>query len=100
MNNPFEIISVRLNNIESLLFDIKHQLFQGEPNSKKRHKSNLKDVNIENIKFTSRYNGVSYDSEQYKWYSKITINGKRKFLGRFTTELEAHQACQTALKEI
>ena len=31
--------------------------------------------------------------------ARITIRGKRKYLGLFKTELEAHNAYQKALKE-
>lgn len=49
---------------------------------------------------TSKYTGVSWDKSRSKWVSKIKINGKDKNLGRFTNELEASNAYQTALKKV
>jgi hypothetical protein len=49
---------------------------------------------------TSKYKGVCWDSARSKWASKIMINGKIKFLGRFNTEIEASIAYQNKLKEI
>ena len=49
---------------------------------------------------TSKYTGVSWDSARNKWASKIMINAKTKFLGRFNTEIEASIAYQNKLKEI
>lgn len=36
--------------------------------------------------------GASFDKGRDKWKAKITLNGKRYHLGRYDTELEAHQA--------
>ena len=49
---------------------------------------------------TSKYVGVCLYNKNNKWRSKIYINGKRKHLGMFNTELEAHLAYQNALKEL
>ena len=46
---------------------------------------------------TSRYKGVGFHRRDKKWQSRVTINGKRKHLGYFNTELEAHKAYQDAL---
>lgn len=50
------------------------------------------------MKSTSKFVGVSYDieSKNKPWMSRITINGKTKYLGRFKTEKEAYD---TYLKE-
>lgn len=48
-------------------------------------------------KLTSEYKGVYFHKAANKWHAKITINGKRKYLGLFKTELEAHNAYQKAL---
>ena len=48
----------------------------------------------------SEYTGVSWDKRDSKWYARILIKGKTKFLGRFTDELKAAEAYQTALKEL
>lgn len=49
---------------------------------------------------TSKYIGVSWDKANRKWVSIIMINGKNNFLGRFNTEIDAHNAYQKRLKDI
>jgi len=49
---------------------------------------------------SSKHTGVCWDKSRNKWVAQIKINGKRKYLGRFTNELEAGKAYQTALKNI
>ena len=49
-------------------------------------------------KWTSEYKGVFFHKASNKWRAQITINGKRKHLGSFHTEIEAHHAYQNALK--
>jgi hypothetical protein len=52
------------------------------------------------IKTSSKYKGVSFDKKRNKWVSYININKKRKHIGYFNTELEAHKAVQKSLKEV
>ena len=47
---------------------------------------------------TSQYKGVSWNKYRDKWQSQIKINGKKKYLGSFTSEEEAAEAYQNALK--
>ena len=47
---------------------------------------------------TSQYKGVFWGKNSNKWKSQITINGKQKHLGLFTSEEEAHEVYQNALK--
>jgi len=47
---------------------------------------------------SSKYKGVSLRKSTNKWEVVIPINGKRKYIGTFNTEIEAHNACQNALK--
>ena len=49
---------------------------------------------------TSKYLGVNWDKVNNKWLSTIHINGKNKYLGRYTDELEAAKAYQDALKAL
>ena len=41
---------------------------------------------------SSRFKGVSWDKHAKKWRALITINGKLKHLGLFTSEIEATKA--------
>lgn len=59
-------------------------------------------------KKTSQYMGVYWDERRQKWQSAITINGKRRFLGRWSPrivdgidegELDAYKALQDAQTE-
>lgn len=40
----------------------------------------------------NRFKGISYCKEKRKWTSEIRIDGKRKYLGTFETDIEAAQA--------
>lgn len=51
-------------------------------------------------KYSSKYKGVYFDKSRNKWMAAITINGKKKHLGRFSSEYEAHLAYQNKLKVI
>jgi len=51
-------------------------------------------------KFTSKFKGVYWDINRNKWNSMIRINNKRTFLGRFTNEIDAHNAYQQYVKDI
>ena len=49
---------------------------------------------------TSQYKGVSWEKNANKWRTQITINGKLKHLGLFTSEEAAAEVYQEALKEL
>jgi hypothetical protein len=49
---------------------------------------------------TSKYTGVSWDKHRGKWRAEIAYNKIKYRLGRFKTELEAHEAYQNKLKEL
>ena len=51
-------------------------------------------------KKTSKYTGVSWDKYKNKWAACISINCKTKHLGRFTNEIDAHNAYQEAIQEV
>jgi hypothetical protein len=83
------------------------------PDHKDRDKSNNRADNLELItqrenverywltqKTSSKYIGVCWNKQNKKWQASITIDGKQKHLGYFTTELEAHLAYQNAVEEI
>ena len=49
---------------------------------------------------TSKHIGVSWHKQNKKWHSRITINNKCVNLGFFSSELEASEVYQNALKSI
>jgi len=57
-------------------------------------------ANKKHIKSTSKYVGVCWVSTEKKYHSRIVHNGKRKYLGRFDNEYDAHIAYQKELKKI
>ena len=48
----------------------------------------------------SKYPGVSWDKSREKWIVLIQVNGKRKNIGRFNSEIEAFKAYKTAVFEL
>jgi len=51
-------------------------------------------------KYTSQYKGVCWNKKANRWYSRIRLNGKTKYIGSFENENEAGKAYQNKLKEI
>lgn len=49
--------------------------------------------------YSSKYTGISYRKDSKKWSARITINGKRVFLGVFNTEEEAYDKYQEELNK-
>lgn len=49
---------------------------------------------------SSKFIGVFWDKSRFKWESRIWINGKKVFLGRFENELEASKAYQDKLDTV
>jgi len=64
------------------------------------NENRIKDIEINKPKFSSEYKGVSFHKSSNKWIARIVINRKRKLLGYFQNEIEAHYAYQNKLKEI
>jgi hypothetical protein len=62
--------------------------------------SQRKNTSKKNINKTSKYIGVCWYKTQKKWLACIRINGIKKHLGLFKTELEASQAYQNKLKTL
>lgn len=46
-----------------------------------------------------KFSGCTYDSKRNKWRAEAKIKGKRYSLGRFTTEIEAHEAYVSFMKK-
>lgn len=45
---------------------------------------------------SSQYKGVRWESDRQKWRVDIRINGKKKYLGRFVSEIDAALAYNSA----
>lgn len=56
--------------------------------------------NKKHLKSTSKYIGVSWDKSRSKWFSRIRIKYKYKYLGRFKTEKVASAVYQYELNKI
>lgn len=78
---------------------IDHKNFNKADNrlSNLRILTHRENTNKKHIKSSSQYVGVSFCKQTNKWLSKISINKKIKNLGRFNTEIEAHNMYQDAL---
>lgn len=48
---------------------------------------------------TSKFKGVFYNAARNKWQAQITVDKKRKMLGRFQTENEAARAYDAAARQ-
>lgn len=106
---------VRINNrdyfIHRLIYAIEHGVM---PEFIDHINGERSDNRIENLRAaTKRLNGqnlprhrvgmlvgASFDKSRGMWSSNIWYNGKKKFLGRYNTEEEAHQMYMIKLKEI
>lgn len=47
---------------------------------------------------SSRFFGVCWSKQNSRWIARINVNGNRKYLGCFKSEVEANEAYQKALK--
>ena len=62
--------------------------------------SNRENTNRKHLRSSSKYTGVSWQKSANKWRVMIRFNGKQRYLGLFTDEIEASKAYQKALNEI
>jgi hypothetical protein len=81
---------------------INHKNFDRKDNNLKNLEivSQRENANQKHIKTSSKYTGVNICKSTNKWMSRIYINGKRKYLGLFENEFNAHLAYQNALKKL
>lgn len=49
---------------------------------------------------SSRFKGVSWDKQKSRWFVLITVNGRRRYLGRFRDEEAAARAYDAAAREL
>jgi hypothetical protein len=63
------------------------------------HRENITFGNLKK-ETSSKYTGVYWSKQNKKWMARIGINGKQNYLGYFTSEIEAAQAYQKALKSL
>jgi len=84
-------------------FEIDHRDGDGLNNQK----SNLRHVthrqncqNRKNTSETSKYPGISWDNKRNKWYARLRIGSTRRYLGSFTSEMEAFEAYREAVNDI
>jgi len=61
---------------------------------------NNKKIDVKKPKFSSKYKGVSFHKSTKKWMAYLWINKKRKYLGLFETEIQAHKEYKKQLKNI
>lgn len=62
--------------------------------------TNRENTNQKHLKSSSKYVGVHWNNLAQKWKSSIRFNGKRKHLGYFINEIDAHNAYQKELKSL
>jgi hypothetical protein len=84
-------IFVEGKNINLGYFDIEEEANQYFCNALLSIKNNTK-INIKRKPKSSKYKGVSWHKSSGKWQVYITIDKKRNYIGKFSSELEAHEA--------
>jgi hypothetical protein len=62
--------------------------------------TNRKNCNQKHLKSSSQYTGVYWNKNNKNWAAGIRFNGKKKYLGSFEDEYDAHLAYQSKLNEI
>ena len=70
-----------------------------DQNRQNNNQNNLRiATNQQNTWNTKNTKGYTWDKQNKKWEAQIRVNSKKKYLGRFDTEEEAHQAYLDAKK--
>ena len=62
--------------------------------------SNRENSSKDKVGGSSKYVGVYWHKFGQKWSAAIRINGKKKHIGTYTKELDAHNAYQSVLKSL
>ncbi len=81
---------------------VNHKNFNREDNRVENLEiiTNRENTNKKHIKSSSKYVGVYFYKRVSKWVAQIWVNGKKKILGYFENEYDAHLAYQKALNEL
>lgn len=53
-------------------------------------------MNRREIASSSKYKGVTFRESEYNWHAHITVNGRRRHLGNFHSEIDAAKAYNEA----
>jgi len=56
--------------------------------------------NLKNTKKSSQFPGIYWQKQYQKWSVQIQVNGKKKWLGRFTDEREAFKVYKQAVESL
>ena len=63
-------------------------------------RNNLRIVSRQENAFNLRAKGCSWDKSRNKWAAEIKVSGKKKYLGRFDSEIEARNAYLAAKEQL
>ncbi len=91
--NGNNIVVDHINNDKNDNRLINLQLIHNSLNIKKK-------IIVKKANCTSKYLGVNWNGKDKRWMSRISINGKQKYLGGFLTENEANEARINALNNL
>lgn len=62
--------------------------------------SQRENSNMKHLKTSSKYVGVSFHKVAKKWTAHIRVGSRKKYLGIFSNEIDAHLAYQKELRSI
>lgn len=94
-------VSITINGIKKFLgyFNAEIEAYLYYENALKNSLLGLP-IEVKKPNWSSKYKGVSWNKASKKWETSITINRKIKYLGKFKTELEAHNAYQNEINKL